>query len=143
MKVASGYLRVKTGLPRQQIKSFFSRWAAARRKSRQQQLSSGCVEDCETDLDTLAEDVANVEQERMREEILARLRSEIGLQHPILFENFIICQYYREGKLKLFNIPMLKNICEYFEISFKARDKKATSLEKLSDLVRECDCTAS
>ena len=130
-------------LTKTQIKSFFSRLAAARRKRRLQQPSVSYDEDSETELDTLAEDVANAEQEKMHEEIMARLRDEIGLQHPIVFENFNICQYYREGKLKLFNIPMLKNICEYFEISFKARDKKAVFLKRLSDLVRECDCSSS
>jgi hypothetical protein len=92
-------------------------------------ISNGYDKDSEMELDTLAEDVANVEQERMHEEIMACLRDEIGLQHPIVFENFNICQYYREGKLKLFNIPMLKNICEYFEISFRARKKRWSFLK--------------
>ena len=129
-----------------QIKSFFSRLAAARRKNMLQQVTDSLEEDDEDDeaeLDTLVEDVSGVEQENRWDDIVMRLREEIGLQHPIVFENFDICQYYREGKLKCFNIPMLKETCDHFEINFKARDKKATFLQKLSDLVRECDCTTS
>ena len=119
-----------------QIKSFFSRLAAARKKNMLQQVTDSLEEDDETELDTLVEDVSGVELENRRDHIVMRLREEIGLQHPIVFENFDICQYYREGKLKCFNIPMLKEICDHFEINFKARDKKATFLQKLSDLVR-------
>ena len=108
-----------------------------------QQVTDSLEEDDEAELDTLVEDVSGVEQENRRDDIVMRLREEIGLQHPIVFENFDICQYYREGKLKCFNIPMLKEICDHFKINFKAHDKKATFLQKLSDLVRECDGTTS
>jgi hypothetical protein len=58
--------------------------AAARRKRRLKQSSNSYDDDSDTELDTLAQDVANVEQERMHEEIMARLRDEIGL-HTLLF----------------------------------------------------------
>jgi hypothetical protein len=61
-------------LTKTQIKSFFSRLA--------QQPSNSYDKYSETELDTLAEDVANVKQEKMQEEIIARLRDEISLQHP-------------------------------------------------------------
>ena len=108
-----------------------------------QQASDSFEEGDDAELDTLIEDVASVEQEKRRDDMLIRLREEIGLQHPIVFENFNICQYHHEGKLKCFNISMLKYICDHFEINFKARDKKATFTQKLSDLVRECDCSTS
>ena len=78
------------------IKSFFSRLAAARRKNMLQQVTDSLEEDDEAELDTLVEDVSGVEQENRRDYIVMRLREEIGLQHPIVFENFDICQYYRE-----------------------------------------------
>ena len=75
-----------------------------------QQASDSFEEDDVVELETLIEDVAGVELEKRRDDMLIRLREEIGLQHPIVFENFIICQYYREGKSKCSNIPMLKDI---------------------------------
>ena len=39
---------------------------------------------------------------------------QIGIQHPIIYDVYDLCQYYKNEKLCLFNVSMLKNICEHF-----------------------------
>ena len=41
---------------------------------------------------------------------------QIGIQHPIIYDVYDLCQYYKNDKLRLFNVSMLKSICEHFEI---------------------------
>ena len=49
------------------------------------QQASDSFEGDDAELDTLIEDIASVEQEKRRDDMLIRLREEIGLQHPIVF----------------------------------------------------------
>ena len=52
-----------------------------------------------------------------------------------------LCQYFHDNKLSSFNVNMLKDMCRYFEIPFKSRDLKRDLLIKVSDLVKECQCS--
>ncbi|CAB4019057.1 Hypothetical predicted protein [Paramuricea clavata] len=36
---------------------------------------------------------------------------QIGIQHPIIYDIYDLCQYYKNDKLCLFNISMLRAIC--------------------------------
>ena len=45
-----------------------------------------------------------------------------------------------EDKLQSFNVPMLKKMCTYFEISFRSTDKKADLLTKLREIIMSCQC---
>ena len=65
----------------------------------------------------------------------------LGLKHPIVFDLYNLCQYFHDNKLSTFNVNMLKDMCRYFEIPFKCRDLKRDLLLKVSDLVKECQCS--
>ena len=65
----------------------------------------------------------------------------LGLKHPIIFDVYNLCQYYHSNKLSSFNDSMLKDMCEYFEIPYKSGDLKRDLLAKVSELVKECECS--
>ena len=93
------------------------------------------------EMDCWIEDVAVAEEEKKRNDFVSEVESKIGLKHPIIFYSFKLCKYYCEEELHLFKVPMLKSMCDYFEISFKSRDNKATLIKKITDTVRECSCS--
>ena len=65
---------------------------------------------------------------------------QIGIQHPIIYDVYDLCQYYKNEKLCLFSVSMLKNICEHFEIPFKLRDRKSDLILKVGEMISECTC---
>ena len=77
------------------------------------------------------------EQRHAVEEVIENL----GLKHPIIFDVYDVCHYYHSNKLPSFNVSMLKDMCEYFEIPYKSRDLKRDLLAKVSELVKECECS--
>ena len=112
-----------------QIQGFFSRLASARRRRNNAQQS--LVSENED-----VEDTHEQEHNAMVEEVI----SEIGLKHPIIFDVYNICEYHHNGKLSLFNVSMLRDMCRYFELSFKSRDVKKELLKKVSAIAEECSC---
>ena len=65
----------------------------------------------------------------------------LGLKHPIIFDVYNLCQYHHGNKLSSFNVSMLKDMYRYFEIPYKSRDLKRDLLAKVSELVKECECS--
>ena len=65
----------------------------------------------------------------------------LGLKHPIIFDVYNVCLYYHSNKLPPFNVSMLKDMYGYFEIPYKSRDLKRDLLAKVSELVKECECS--
>ena len=68
---------------------------------------------------------------------------QIGIQHPIIYDVYDLCQYYKNDKLRLFNVGMLKSICEHFEIPFKSRDRKSDPFFKVGEMISECQRCSS
>ena len=106
-------------LQTQQIRSFFSRFAAAQKKKVQS--PADLIEDEVRDLesDTQAEQYESELQE-LREGIIA----EAAEKHPICYERFNLCELSQQNKLETFNIDMLVSICEHFELDVCVRPKK-------------------
>ena len=77
------------------------------------------------------------EQRHAVEEVIENL----GLKHPIIFDVYNLCQNYHGNKLSSFNVSMLKDMCGYFEIPYESRDPKRDLLAKVSELVKECECS--
>ena len=77
------------------------------------------------------------EQRHAVEEVIENL----GLKHPIIFDVYNVCLYYHSNKLPPFNVSMLKDMYGYFEIPYKSRDLKRDLLAKVSELVKECECS--
>ena len=114
-------------LTKAQVQGFFSRLASTRRKR------SYGVDTSEEDEE---EDEAG-EHCHAVEEVIEFL----GVKHPIVFDVFNLCEYYHSNKLSSFNVNMLKDMCRYFEIPYKSRDLKSQLLVKVSELVKDCECS--
>ena len=118
----------KEWLTKTQIKSFFSRLAASRRKD-----VVGIA------LDQL-EEVQCLVEDSERQQLMEKLNVEIGLQHPITYDVYDLCDYYRQDKLTAFNVAMLKSICSHLEVPYKSKDKKSVLVSKLKQVISECQC---
>ena len=108
-------------LTKLQVQGLFSHLAYARRKQ------GWCRADTSEEVDE-DDDREVGEQRHAVEEVIQNL----GLEH---------CQYYQGNKLSSFNVSMLKDMCGYFEIPYKSRDPKRDLLAKVSELVKECECS--
>ena len=115
-------------LTSQEITSFFSRLAAKKSLS----IMDGTDEN----------DDEAAEFESCLEEITNEVRREVSLQHPIVFDCHNICDLVKQGKLNKFNIPMLKRICEYFDIDVSeiTARRKRPYIETLSSFCSSCSC---
>lgn len=124
-----------------QIKGFFSRLAKIRREKgnqlshEQQQL----LEFVDLDTDESEEDA--VAENSNRTELREQIEKEIDVQHPICFDIYDLCDLYKQRKLSQFKVKMLKEMCSYFEINLKSREKKDDLLHKISNMVEKCSCS--
>ena len=122
-------------LTKTQIKGFFSRLAKLRRKGI---VVSDVVEvfDCERD-----DDDDDEEEKESREELIEEIFSKLHTKHPVIFESYDLCELHSEGKLAVFKVTMLKDICKYFELKFTSKDKKADLITVISSFIEQCSCT--
>ena len=120
-------------LQTQQIRSFFSRLAAAQRKKVQSpaDLIEGEVRDLESD--TQAEQY-ETELQELHEGIIA----EVAEKHPICYDRFNLCELSQQNKLKKFNIDMLVRICEHFELDIGVLLIKSKSSLEVAAVI--CNC---
>ena len=125
-------------LQTQQIRSFFSRLAAAQRKNVQS--PADLIEDEVRDLesDTQAEQY-ETELQELREGIIA----EVAEKHPICYERFNLGELSQQNKLKKFNIGMLVRICEHFELDIAtvSRNRKEGFITQIKELIGSCSCS--
>ena len=115
-----------------QVQSFFSRLAATRRKD---QGMVGISPDQEEDAQCLQEDVN-------RQDLIDKVNKQLNVSHPICYDTFDLCERYHSNTLQEFSVAMLKTICSHFEIPFKSRDKKKVLIDKLSEMITECECVS-
>lgn len=119
-------------MTKNQVQSFFSRLAATRRKD---QGVVGLSADQE-------EDVQCFQENSDRQDLVDMVNREINVSHPICYDTFDLCERYHSNTLQKFNVAMLKTICSYFEIPVKSRDKKKDLVDKLTDMICECECVS-
>ena len=67
--------------------------------------------------------------------------TEIGLTHPIVYDFYDLCDYVKKEKLNYFTVSVLKEICIFFELTFKSRDSKAVLMSKIKEMTHECQCS--
>ena len=110
----------------QQITSYFSRLSA---KIRQQVAT--------TEEDICAAAAANFH--KAREDILLAM----NLEHPIVFDQYNICDLVRDNRLKNLKLGLLQMLCEKFNLqgSITDRSRKASYIDALADLVSGCSCS--
>ena len=96
-------------LTQNQIKSYFSRLASAKRKGQQTD-----------DVDDRAEleDILGEQEENCRQLLINSIIEKIGLRHPICYDVYDLCEYWKSNKLSKYNVVMLKAILKNFDISF-------------------------
>ena len=115
-------------LTKNQVKGFFSRLAAARRR-------------CGNEDIDLNDAYGGGRKEKERSSLLILPRSY--LQHPIYYDTTDLCKCVKEDKLQKFNVTMLKTILLHFDVAFNSKDRKKDLAQKLSYFVQECKCFLS
>lgn len=95
----------------------------------------GISPDQEKDAECLQED-AN------RQDLIEKVNTQLNVSHPICYDKFDLCELYHSNTLQEFSVAMLKIICGHFEIPFKSRDKKRMLIDKLSEMIRKCECVS-
>ena len=124
-------------LTKTQITGFFSR-LASRQRSRGHDVSS-MDENLQEDRDA-NEDLEAFVRESERDRLISEIEDNIGLKHPVCFDVYDLCDYYKRGKLESFNIAMLKKMLNHFEISFLTKFRKAELVRLLKEVIQECQC---
>ncbi|RUA04226.1 MAG: hypothetical protein DSY43_06820 [Gammaproteobacteria bacterium] len=117
-------------LTKTQVQGFFSRMANTRKKS----AAIGATDVVEED--DFGECLVDEQLEQLQ-----LVMEEVGFSHPIVYDVYDICEYYQSNRLSTFNVNMLKEMCRFFEISFKAKDRKKDFIVKIEKLVKECSCS--
>ena len=106
-------------LQAQQIRSFFSRLAAAKTANVQNpaDLKEKDIQDLESDFEA---EQYETEMQQLRQDVAA----EVTERHPIYYERFNLCDLGRKNKLTKFNIDMLVRICGHFELNIANVSRK-------------------
>ena len=56
------------------------------------------------------------EEERTHENVRTEVLNEVALRHPIVFDDFNLCDMHGSGKLRQLSLAMLLSICQHFDI---------------------------
>ena len=85
-------------------------------------------------------DDSDFEENAEREVLMHNIIAEVNVVHPINYDIYDLCDMYKQKKLSVFKVAMLKEICEHFELSFKSKDKKQAVIDIISSMVKQCTC---
>ena len=88
----------------------------------------------------LEDGLAQLEQ-KSEDEDVQEILSQIGVEHPITYHGYNICDLVKTGALSRFTVKELKVMCDNFELPRKSTDKISTLIGHLTDLVKECSCS--
>ena len=124
-------------LTKTQITGFFSRLSARSRSRGQDAFSLDETVSQRVDDD---EDIEALIRESDRCTLMDDIQSRIGLKHPVVFDTFDLCDYYKNGKIEAFNVAMLKKIIRHFEIAFLTKDRKVDLVKLLKEVIQEFEC---
>ena len=67
------------------------------------------------------------------------INEEIGLTNPIVLTPMIF-DYYKNRKIGIFSVAMLKTILHHFEVLFRAEDRNVDLIHLVKDVIHECRC---
>ena len=118
-----------------QVQAFFSRLAAAQGR---QLTPAEVTEDGGGVL--LEDELAQLEQKNKDEDV-QEILSQIGVEHPITYHGYNICDLVKTGALSCFTVKELRVMCDNFEQPRKSTDKKSTLIGHVTDMVKECSCS--
>ena len=106
-----------------QIQGFFSRLCLKQRSKIQQE--SDDANDADDEDDYLIEASASDVDEECLREARNTVMDEIGLKHPIMFDNYDVCSLAREATLPSLKGKMLRHMFKHFELPLKVQDTNA------------------
>ena len=114
----------------QPVKGYFSRLAS------QQKGHPVCKEE--------GEDEA-LEKEDSMEQLVGVAEQEIGLKHPLVYDEFNFCDLSAGGRLAKVlekqKLSQLRSFCKYFDVEISGgANRKASYYEPLVQLANSCDC---
>ena len=95
-------------LTKLQVQAFFSRLAAAQKK----QVTQRHVEKDDENT-VLDEDLAHLDQQNKDEDVQEVL-PQIGLEHPITYDGYDICDLVKTEALSRFTVKELRVMCDHF-----------------------------
>ena len=122
-----------------QIQGFFSRLSRKRKNSNVPNIEEEDIEDEEED----TEDADSFDQDDLDHmTTVDTVINEIGVCHPIVYDVYDLCDYVKKNNLNAFTVSMLKEICKFFELTFKSRDTKAVLISKVKQMTSECSCSS-
>ena len=87
----------------------------------------------------LEDELAQLEQ-MSEDEDVQEIMSQIGVEHPITYHGYNICDLVKTGALSRFTVKELRVLCDKFELPRKSTDKKSTLIGHVTDMVKECGC---
>ena len=120
-------------LTRTQIAGFFSRLASRSRRG-----NTACREGQEETEDQ--DDVAMEEREEEKRALVDKINQELGLQHPIVYKSIDLCSCYKKGRISQLKVGELKEILSHFDVTFQTKDKKATLISSVCNIIEDCQC---
>ena len=88
----------------------------------------------------LDEDLAHLDHQNKDEDVQEVL-SQIGLEHPITYDGYDICDLVKTEALSRFTVKELRVMGDHFELPRKSTDKKAALIKHVTDMVEECSCS--
>ena len=118
-----------------QVKGFFSRLSKR---------FKGKIATLDQEVSTIElnipEDEDDEEEKVEREILITEIEDQIQVTHPIFYDTFDLCEMYHKNQLLSFKVTMLKEICTYFDIKIKSKDKKSDIIKNLSVMIESCCC---
>ena len=120
-------------LTRGQIKGFFSRLAAVKRR---QKTTKEFINPDEL----VMEEIQAEELVEDQKELLKDIHQELALKHPIYYDAYNLCAMHHSGELSKLNIKMIRLICSHLEISYRSRALKGELVKMLAEAIEECSC---
>jgi len=109
-----------------QIQSYFSRQAAALRHHH----------DADSDDEVAATEELNYTTTR------AHVVREMGLKHPVTYNQYNLCEMLQSKKLNKLSVSMLQDICTHFDINTESvtAHRKSPYIALLTEMIQECSC---
>lgn len=110
-----------------QITTFFSRQSALVRQS-----------------DADDADIRAAQEESNLSEAKETVTS-IQLDHPLIYDQYDLCEMALKDSLKILRLPMLQHICEDLDLNIPSKPirKKTPYLALLKEIVSKCTCQKS
>ena len=89
----------------------------------------------------LLEDELALLEQKNKDEDVQEILSQIGVEHPITYHGYNICDLVNTGALSRFTVKELRVMCDNFDLPRKSTDRKSTLIGHVTDMVKECSCS--